>query len=48
MYIKKTFQQLWLYDDEGNKHNVAELLATLIKPKQTRKKKDITDAESAE
>ncbi len=30
MRIEKTYKQWWLVDDNGNRHNVAELLISLV------------------
>jgi hypothetical protein len=46
MKIEQTYKQLWLVDDEGRKHNIAELLLKLIdkpKPKKKVTKKKVED-----
>lgn len=43
MHIEKSFKQLWLVDEKGNRYNVAELLQKLIEkpaPKAKAKKSD--------
>lgn len=32
--IERAYQNLWLVTDDGEKHDVAELLLTLVKPKK--------------
>lgn len=38
--IERSYQQLWLVTEDGERHNVAELLATLVKPKAKPKKEE--------